>query len=500
MKPSRKLSYCNPLSLPHLPRGKDFWYADEWGMFSHENKPEKLKEQKDYRSISDPTVFYYEGKWFLYPSYGMCWFTDNFRDWTFHKCEPYCPKYSPSIIKWKDDKFLLTSWYCPLYYSTSPLGPFIEMGAFIDLDGKPFRPCDPGLFIDDDHRIYLYAFHEKKDERFKEGFISQIIGYELDYHQPTQVIRGPFVIVEMDPVNKPWERQGLNHQDQYFGWIEGPHMLKANGRYYMVYATPDTCDASYVNAVYYSDVSPLEGFICQKHNPVTQSPRDGIVKGAGHGSIVRGPNNTLYCFYTIACPHYHMYERRIGMDLIAINKDGELYAPHGVTNVPQYSPGVISDAVNDQNDLGYLNLSEGIRPKASSHFEGREAIYATDGSSLTYFEPALDDQKPILEVEFARNYHVGAVRLFFRDVNLNYEKGIVPRPVRYIIEGSLNGSEYFVLYDASQNQEELNIDYRVFPEKKVSKVRIRLLKEEDQLRIGIIDFSVFGNMKEGEYN
>lgn len=497
MKLDKSQSYCNPLSLPNIPRGKDFWYKNEWGMFSHENKPKELANQKDYRSISDPTVFYYDNKWYLYPSYGMCWYTENFKDWKFYKVEPYCSKYSPSIIKWKDNKFLLASWYCPLYYSESPLGPFIELGDFIGLDGEHFRPCDPGIFIDDDNRIYLYAFNMIEDKRFKEGFRTSIVGYELDYDNPRQVVRGPVILFEMDPNNHPWERQGLNHQDKYFGWIEGPHMLKVNKRYYLVYAAPDTCDASYVNAVYYSDKSPLDGFICQKNNPVTYS-YNGLIKGAGHGSIVQGPNNTLYCFYTIACPHYHMYERRIGMDLIDINSDGELYAPHGITNTPQFIPGYIDNASHVNNSLDYINLSEGVRATSSTFFEGREAIYATDSSALTYFEPSLKDKTPWLEVTFTRNYYVGAIRLFFRDVNLDYAKNILPRPVRYIIEGQLDNGEYFTLLDRSDNKQELNIDYQTFKEQKVSKVRLRILKEKDNLRIGVIDFSVFGFLKEGE--
>jgi hypothetical protein len=46
------LTYCNPLSIPNIPRGKDEWYTVEDKMFSHENKPNFIKTP-DYRSISD---------------------------------------------------------------------------------------------------------------------------------------------------------------------------------------------------------------------------------------------------------------------------------------------------------------------------------------------------------------------------------------------------------------------------------------------------------------
>ena len=111
-------TYCNPLALPDIPRGKDDWYRFEKEMFSHENKPDSVTVQ-DYRSISDPTVMYYDNKWYLYPSYGMAWVTEDFQHWKHVRTEPYCPKYSPAIIPWKG-RFLLTSWCCPLYVSDNP--------------------------------------------------------------------------------------------------------------------------------------------------------------------------------------------------------------------------------------------------------------------------------------------------------------------------------------------------------------------------------------------
>ena len=60
-KNSAAFTCVNPLSIPSIPRGKDEWYRFEHGMFSHENKPSEVTGA-DYRSISDPTVFYHEGK------------------------------------------------------------------------------------------------------------------------------------------------------------------------------------------------------------------------------------------------------------------------------------------------------------------------------------------------------------------------------------------------------------------------------------------------------
>ena len=483
----KKHTYCNPVSIPNIPRGKDEWYKAERAMFSHENKPDWVKS-KDYRSISDPTVFYYDNKWYLYPSYGMAWVSEDFINWKHHRTEPYCPKYSPCIIPWKD-KFLLTSWFSPLYVGDTPLGPFTELGEFVLPNGETFKPCDPCIFKDDDDRIYLYAFNDVFTGVGDE-FEAQIIGYELDKENPTHVVDGPVLILKQNPKENPWERRGAHNQDENFGWIEGPHMLKHNGRYYMIYACPDTCEPTYCMAVYYSDESPLHGFKCQKKNPLTSNVK-GIVSGPGHGCVEHGPNGSLWAFYTVIAPSLHRYERRIGMDPVAVDENGELYCPCGITDTPAYSPLANRDIVKEGNITGDVSVTGWIRPEASSSKEGREALYATDESVLTWWEPAKEDKEPVLTCDLYANYDISSARLFWRDGGLDYGKGIVPGPIGYVIEG-FDGEKWFTLLDRTDNEEELNIDYNEFDVKTCNQVRLIIKKYPKGITPGVIDFTIFG--------
>lgn len=481
-------TYCNPLSLPDIPSGKDDWFKYEKKMFSHDTPPAEYTGP-NYRSISDPTVFYYDNKWYLYPSYGMAWVTEDFCNWKHVRTEPYCGKYSPCITKW-GDRFLLTSWYCPLYVGDNPLGPFELLGDFIKPDGSTFVPCDPCIFTDDDGRIYMYAYDSRNVEGV-ENHICQVVGYELSTENPRQVVRGPEVIFEMNPKENPWERHGYHNQNKDFGWIEGPHLLKHNGRYYLIYAAPDTCDSSYCMAVYYSDDEPLGGFHCQKRNPLTVS-RYGIVAGAGHGCVEHGPNNTLWAFYTIATTHLHMYERRIGMDLVAVDENGELYCPHGITDTPQYIPGYCSDPVNGVYQPELYSLTGRKRPRASSCMAGRDAIYATDESPLTYWEPDANDAVPTLTCNLSASYYVAALRVFWRDNGLDYLTRVLPGPIGYTLEGLCdNGWE--MLLDNRNPKEERNIDYKTFPVKKCREVRLTITDWPEGIHPGVIDFTVFGN-------
>ena len=481
-------TYCNPLSIPMIPRGKDDWYPFEKEMFSHENKPASVTGP-DYRSISDPTVFYHDNKWYLYPSYGMAWVTEDFEHWKHVRTEPYCPKYSPSITRWKD-RFLLVSWNNPLYVAADPLGPFELLGKFIGLDGETFVPCDPCIFTNDDGRIYMYAFLDEPIPG-KSYHCSTIVGYELDTEDPRRVVRGPELILKMNPRDNWWERNGFYGEDTSFCWVEGPHLLKHNGRYYMIYASPDTCNSAYVQGVYYSDKGPLEGFVQQKKNPLTFH-REGIVAGAGHGCVEHGPNNTLWAFYTIATPSAHCFERRIGMDLVAVDENGELYCPHGVTDTPQYIPGFVADPVGDGNSPGYLPIAKRWRPTATSALPGRDSIYATDESPITWWEPDPADPLPTLTNNLKVPFLLGASRVFWHESGLDYDKGHVPGPISYLIEGSIHNGPWFPLVDCRDAKEDLNIDYRSFTPKTCDKVRITITGAPAGIHPGVIDFTVFG--------
>lgn len=483
------LTYCNPLPIPDIPWGRDAWFAGEPGMFSHENKPKDVKGP-DYRSISDPTVFYWDNKWYLYPSYGMAWVSEDFCTWRHIRAEPYCPKYSPSIIPWKN-RFLLTSWNNPLYVSDTPTGPFESLGAFIMPDGSEYLPCDPGIFRDDDGRIYLYAFSAKQipGSRF---FASQILGYELDQDTPTKIIRGPELILEMNPAYK-WERSGSANQNKKFGWCEGPHLIKHDGRYYLIYAAPNTEFENYCMAVAYSDKDPLSGFVRQKRNPLTFHDK-GIVRGCGHGCVEHGPDNTLWAFYTVAVPYLHIYERRIGMNLVKVDENGELYCPHGITDVPTIAPGQINAGAK----AGYLPLNGWCRPTASSSAPGRDSLYACDGSALTWWQPEKDDSEPMLLCDLMDPYLVGAVRIYWRDIGLDYASGVRPGAFRYMIEGCEEDipEHWITLCDRTQSENDFNIDYRTFPEISCRFIRLRIVGTPPGIVPGVIDFSVFGYMED----
>ncbi|CDC71912.1 glycoside hydrolase family 43 [Candidatus Colimorpha enterica] len=478
-------TYCNPLNLPDCPKGEDPPHVMDY-----------TKETLcDYRSVSDPSVLYENGKWYLYPSYGMAWISEDFVTWKHVRTTPYNMKYSPVVVPFQG-RYLMTSHSNGLYESDSPLGDFRFLGDFILPSGEPFCPIDPALFVDDDGRLYLYGFYFGKETR-KYVIPTGTYGVELDPSNPRQLLSDPITLFSFDNKNE-WEHFGENRQDTLSGWIEGQWMLKKNGRYYLIYASSGTEYSSYCMAAYYSDEGPLQGFQLQKNNPILES-RHGLIRGAGHGCVVEGPRDTLWAFYTISLAYSHIYERRIGMDLLAINKEGELYAPHGVTNTPQFGPGISADPVaNNGTGLFCLTARQRAFSRVSSHAPGHEGFYALDDSMLTFWQPSNDDPLPSLTVHLQAPYRVQAARLLFREIGMDYQAGRYPGPIRYTVEGCIDNDldEWVTLLDCRENTEDRNCDFRTFPAITCESVRLTLFGAPDGIIPGVIDFSVFGQRDE----
>ncbi len=476
-------TYCNPLSIPQIPKGED----DGWAAMEYTGEP-----QADYRSISDPSVMWYDGKWYLYPSYGMAYVSEDFVTWKHVRMEPYNLKYSPSVVPWKG-KFLLTGHSNGLYIGDNPLGPFEFLGDFILPDGQRFRPVDPALFTDEDGRVYLYYFFTRPTGD-KYTFISQTLGVELDDGDPRIFAHEPKVLCEFNEKNE-WERFGEHNEDTRFGWLEGQWMYKHGGRYYLICSSAGTQFSNYCMCAYFSDEGPLGPFVPQKHNPITQQ-RHGLARGAGHGCVVDGPNDTIWAFYTSTLCYTHLFERRIGMDLMGINEDSELYCPE-VTQTPQYGPGVMAEPLSG-NSAGLLPLTFRRRGsiRASSYVEGRNALYAFDDSMLTWWQPAEGDADRWIDVDLEAPYVVEATRVIWRDVGMDYEKGALPGAYQYVVEGKTpDDGKWVKILDMSDNDEDYNIEYRSFPPVCLTKIRLRIVGAPEKITPGVISFTAFGTRK-----
>lgn len=466
-------TYCNPLPLPDYPRGRccRTKAGQSWGWTT--------SRRQDFRETADPSILFHAGRWYLYPSCGMAWVSEDFRTWQHHPMNIEDVGYAPTILEFKN-RFYLTASGAPLYVADSPLGPFREAGAFLDHHGQPIEGWgDPMLFADEDGRLYAYWGCGGPG----------IFCAELDPYQPHRCLTPPQVVIRFDPAHV-WERYGDANEDPTTCWIEGAWMIKIEGRYFLTYSAPGTQFRTYAFGVYVAD-SPLGPFRYQQRNPILRDP-DGLVQGPGHGCIVRGPHGTLWAFYTCLVRNYHVFERRVGMDPAGLDATGNLFVA-GASDTPQWAPGLVSYPEKG-NAAGLLPVTIDRIARASSEAPGRSALYAFDNSVRTWWEAAPDDPQPWLEVDGEAQYEIAAVRLLWAEPRLDFEAGRKPGPFQYRIEVQAADQEpWLPALDCTDNRQDLLIDYRVLPTPVTARrIRLTVTGWPRGMIPALLEFTAFG--------
>ncbi|EIP98363.1 beta-xylosidase [Opitutaceae bacterium TAV1] len=476
------LTWCNPLPLPDYPRGRN----------THEKRTNNYgwlhPVRRDFREMADPTVLHHDGRWYLFPSCAMLWHSDDLVHWTHHPIEPADIGYAPTVVRHRNH-FLMTAGGNQLWTAPRPLGPWTLAATIRDENNAPFNWHDPMLFSDDDGALLCY--HGCGPDG--------IYVARMRDDDPARFAAPRTRCFGFDPAHK-WERFGEHNQDATRSFIEGAWMNKIAGVYYLHYSAPGTEWKNYALGCYKSP-SPLGPWTYQKRNPILLH-RGGMINGCGHGCIVTGPANTLWCFYTLSVRIEHNFERRIGMDPAGIDANGDLFVA-GPTETPQWAPGHHPDGANaypadparaDANDAGLDILNANVPVTASSFAPGHESVYACDENIRTWWQAAEGAPAPHwLAFDLGGDYAVHSARVLFGDRGLDYEAGIVPGPYRYRIEVSGDGDAWRVAVDRSGNTVDRHIAYDVCQMSVAARrVRLVILDTPPGIIPSVQEFTVFG--------
>lgn len=158
-----------------------------------------------------------------------------------------------------------------------------------------FEGIDPSIFFDDDGKAYIV--HNDAPPQGTEQYNGHRVIKMWDYDlEKDQVVAGSDRIIVnggVDLSQKPI-------------WIEGPHIYKKNGKYYLMCAEGGT-GGNHSEVIFMAD-SPKGPFVPAKNNPIlTQRyfPRDRKEKvdWAGHADLVEGPNGQWYGVFLAIRPN-----------------------------------------------------------------------------------------------------------------------------------------------------------------------------------------------------
>ena len=277
------------------------------------------------------------------------------------------------------------------------------------------------LFVDDTGRLFFYWGCTET---------GGIYGIELDAADPARPIGQATKLIPFSPDAHPWERVGEFNQQRNAGWVEGSWMVKREGRYYLTYSAAGTEHRAYAMGAYVG-TSPLGPFTPQGHNPIFRTT-SGLVTGTAHGSIIKGPGDRWWVFYTIAAGVAHGFERRVGMDVVEFDARGELTVPRA-TSTPQWLPDAGRVAEDRRTPAGSPSTAV-VQTLGSSNAPNLSGRLAVDNDLRTWWQPAEGDAAPTLTSRLYGPATIRAVRIAWRDIGLDSNRGVPPGPYRYRVE------------------------------------------------------------------
>lgn len=219
--------------------------------------------------------------------------------------------------------------------SDKPEGPYIDTGhVLVDCESNRFT-IDPFPFRDDDGQWYF--FYSCNFTNAEPG-VHVGTGIKVDRLIDMTRLAGDCHVVVR--ARYDWTLYEANrHMEVYhanYDWhtIEGPYVLKHNGKYYCIYSGANWQTERYGLDFVVAD-NPLGPYTGQGITARVLHGVPGKVRGPGHNDIVTGPNgHTQYFLYHAWNPD--MTKRWLCLDKLVWTQDGPRCA--GPTYTPQPMP------------------------------------------------------------------------------------------------------------------------------------------------------------------
>lgn len=389
---------------------------------------EQMTDGVSYRTGADPAVVLFKGQYYLFETLADgYWRSPDLIHWNFVTPSrwPFDSIVAPATLVDGDQLIIMPAAMRPqaLLSSRDPASGQLDFytrrtqplpdAAFEGQTPKPGEipsgPWDPGLFKDDDGKVYLY---------WDSSNVYPIYGIELDPKNRLDYIGKAKPLIALDPEHHGWERFGQDHSGKLPNgtpinpFMEGAWMNKVNGRYYLQYAAPGTEYNAYANGTYVSD-SPLGPFTYAAYNPVAYKP-GGFVEGAGHGSTFEDLHGNYWNTGTPWIGNNWTFERRIALFPAHFYDDGQMSVSTRFGDFPHYVP---TDKVSDPDSLftGWMLLSYRKHAVASSTLGDFSADRVTDENPRTFWVAAHNQPGETLTVDLGQVDTLRAVQVDFAD-------------------------------------------------------------------------------------
>jgi hypothetical protein len=482
---SQQRTYCNPVNI-------DYGYTPipnfgAWGR---------------HRATADPVIVNYKGDYYLFSTnqWGY-WWSNDMLNWHFNSrkfLRPWNQGYdelcAPAVGIIGDTMIVFGSTYTSgftIWMSTNPKAnewkPLVDS---FDIGG-----WDPSFFTDDDGRLYMYNGSSNKFPMY---------GIELN-RQSMKPIGTRKEMYLLEPWRFGWQRFG-EHMDNTFldPFIEGSHMTKHNGKYYLQYGAPGTEFSGYADGLLVGD-DPLGPFTAIP-DPVSIK-LGGFVRGAGHGATFQDNYKNYWHISTTVISVKNTFERRLGVWPAGFDMDGTMYCNTTFGDYPHYLPGAgfpgSSYGVNGKSGYftGWMLLNYNKPVQVSSTLGGYHPNHAVDELAKTYWSAATGDKGEWIQTDLGNVSTVNGIQINYADQDISFPKEMdtiflgktIGLYHQYKMYYSVDGKKWNMLVDKTNNKTDVPHDY-VELEKPV---QARFIKMENihmpAGKFAISGLRVFGN-------
>jgi hypothetical protein len=430
---------------------------------------EQMNEGVSYRTGADPAFVRYRGAYYLFQTLADgYWRSDDLVHWTFVKPDrwPFDGPVAPATLVADDKLFLMQAAMepRPLLYSTDPdhgrwdfwtrLLPPIPGAtpagheAEMKPGDQPPGPWDPGLFRDDDGKVYLYWGSSNVFPLYGIGVDLALDRTAEGEGKRVRFLGKPRPLLALHPDRHGWERFGPDHtDDRTVPYVEGAWMNKHRGTYYLQYAAPGTEYNVYATGVYTAD-APLGPFRYAPYNPVGYKP-GGFVVGAGHGSTFEDAYGNDWNAGTMWVAVNWRFERRIDLFPAGFHEDGQMWVDTRFGDFPQRMPDHRLGP-GESTFTGWMLLSWRKPASASSALPGHGPELATDEDVRSYWVAASDAPGQTLTLDLGGPRTVRAVQVNFADYQAGRYGDAPDIVAQFKLEGSVDGAHWSTLADLSR--------------------------------------------------
>lgn len=426
---AQQKTYCNPLNL-------DYTY-----MIYNAHK------DISYRSGADPAVVQFRNEYYMFVTRSMgYWHSLDLLHWDFITPEKWYFQGSnaPAAHNYKDSVLYVTgdpSGSMSILYTDDP-----KKGNWKATPGILNDLQDPGLFIDDDGKAYMYWGSSNK---------FPIRAKALDKNLRFRPSDSTYELFNLDGEKHGWERFGENHSNTKLrGYMEGPWMTKHNNTYYLQYAAPGTEFNVYGDGVYTSD-HPLGPFKYMPNNPFSYKP-GGYMNGAGHGSTVIGPQDRYWHFASMALSVNVNWERRICMFPTYFDKDGLMYTNSSFGDYPHLAP---EDGKNAGDFSGWMLLSYKKPVTTSSDVADHTGKNMTDENVKTFWLAKENNNMQWVTIDLLTGSKIFAFQVNYHDYKSDLYGKVPGLYHRYMMEYSVDGKNWQIAVDKRNNFRDVPNDY-----------------------------------------